>query len=78
MAGKVTEMSTVKQLLRLHESGVSNRQIAKDLSLDKDTVNDYVRKLKSGKMQTDELLCLEDPVLAGKFIAGTAAYTDTG
>ena len=33
MAGKVTEMSTVKQLLRLHESGVSNRQIAKDLSL---------------------------------------------
>jgi len=76
MAGKATEMSTVKQLLRLHESGVSNRQIAKDLSLDKGTVNEYVQKFKTGKMQSDELLCLEDPVLEGKFIAGTAAYTD--
>jgi len=76
MSGKVTKMSTIKQLLRLHESGVSNRQIAKDLSLNRGTVNDYVRKFTTGKMETEELLSLEDPVLEGKFIAGTAAYTD--
>ncbi|MDR0206257.1 MAG: IS21 family transposase [Bacteroidales bacterium] len=76
MAGKTTRMSKIKQLLRLHESGVSNRQIAKTLSLDRDTVNNYIRKLKSGGMQTKELLELEDPVLENKFIAGTAAYTD--
>ena len=76
MSGKVTKMSTIKQLLRLHESGVSNRQIAKDLRLNRGTVNDYVRKFTTGKMETEELLSLEDPVLEGKFIAGTAAYTD--
>jgi transposase len=76
MAGKATEMSKIKQLLQLHESGVSNRQIAKTLCLNKETVNDYVRKLKKGGMRTGELLELEEPILEGKFIAGTAAYTD--
>ncbi|MDR0207516.1 MAG: IS21 family transposase [Bacteroidales bacterium] len=69
-------MSTIKQLLRLHESGVSNRRIAKTLGLNRDTVNNYIRKLKTGQMQTEELLELDEPVLKGKFIAGTAAYTD--
>lgn len=76
MAGKVTSMSKIKQLLQLHASGVSNRGIAKGLGLDKGTVNAYIRKLQTGKLQTEELLKLDDPVLEGKFIAGTAAYTD--
>jgi transposase len=76
MAGKVTAMSKVKQLLQLHESGLSNRRIAKSLSLDRETVNSYVRKLKSSNMPTIELLGLDEPVLEGKFLAGTAAYTD--
>jgi transposase len=76
MAGKVTEMSKIKQLLLLHESGVSNRQIANELGINRETVNTYVNKLKSGEMQIDELLKLDEPVLEGKFIAGTAAYTD--
>jgi transposase len=76
MAGKITDMSKIKQLLQLHESGLSNRRIANDLSLDRDTVNNYVRKFKSGNLPTEELLALEDPVLESKFIAGTAAYTD--
>jgi len=76
MAGKATEMSTIKQLLRLHESGVSNRQIAKTLGINRETVNNYIHKLEMGEMQTEELLGLDEPVLEGKFIAGTAAYTD--
>ena len=76
MAGKVTEMSKIKQLIQLHESGVSNRRISKALSLDRETVNQYVRKMKAGNMLSVELIELEDPVLEGKFIAGTAAYTD--
>jgi transposase len=76
MSGKTTKMSKIKQLLRLHESGVSNRQIAKALGLDRETVNNYIRKFKAGEMQTGELLELDDPVLESKFIAGTAAYTD--
>jgi transposase len=69
-------MSTIKQLIQLHESGVSNRRIAKALSIDRETVNNYIRKMKAGNMQTVELLELEEPVPEGKFIAGTAAYTD--
>jgi len=76
MAGKVTEMSKIKQLIQLHESGVSNRRIAKALSIDRETVNNYVRKMKSVNMQSSDLLALEEPVLEGKFMAGTAAYTD--
>jgi transposase len=76
MAGKVTEMSKIKQLIQLHESGVSNRRIAEALSLDRETVNTYIRKMKASNMPTVELMELEEPVLEGKFMAGTAAYTD--
>ncbi|GHS92095.1 transposase [Bacteroidia bacterium] len=76
MSGKVTKMSKIKQLVQLHQSGVSNRQIAKTLGLYKETVNEYVRKLKTGILQPEELLSLEEPVLAGKFMSGTPAYLD--
>ena len=76
MSGKSTAMSKIKQLVQLHESGMSNRRIAKTLGLYKGTVNDYVRKLKSDGMQAEALLALEDPVLEGRFMAGTAAYLD--
>jgi len=76
MAGKVTEMSRIKHLLRLHASGTSNRRIAETLGLNRETVNNYIRKLETGGMATEALLEMDDPVLEGKFIAGTAAYTD--
>ncbi|GHT15922.1 putative transposase y4uI [Bacteroidia bacterium] len=76
MSGKVTKMSKIKQLLQLHQSGVSNRRIAKTLGLYKETVNEYVRKLKTSAMQAEELLALEEPVLEGKFMSGTPAYLD--
>jgi transposase len=76
MAGKLTSMSKIKQLIQLHESGVSNRQIALTLGLNKGTVNDYVRKLKSVGMQSGDPLQLDEPVPEGKFTAGTAAFTD--
>ncbi|GHU73660.1 hypothetical protein FACS189413_18250 [Bacteroidia bacterium] len=66
MSGKVTKMSKIKQLLQLHQSGVSNRRIAKTLGLYKETVNEYVRKLKTSAMQAEELLALEEPVLGKK------------
>ena len=42
MAGKITEMSKLKQILQLHESGVSNRSIASQLGIYKETVNKYI------------------------------------
>jgi len=76
MAGKVTDMSKIKQLIQLHESGMSNRRISEALSIDRGTVSSYVNKMKAGNMESDALMELDEPVLEGKFIAGTAAYTD--
>jgi transposase len=76
MSGKVTNMSKIKQLIMMHQSGKSNRRIAQKLSMNKETVNAYIRKIKSCGIEIEALLKFEDPVLEGKFIAGTAAYTD--
>jgi len=47
MSGIATQMSKIKQLLLLHRQGVSNRGISRELELDKETVNSYVRKIKA-------------------------------
>jgi transposase len=76
MSGTVTRMSRIKQLLLMHRQGVSNRGIAQELCLDKETVNTYVRKVKAHSFSVDDLVALDDPILEGKFTAGTAAYTE--
>jgi hypothetical protein len=76
MSGKVTGTSMIKQLLQLHKAGKSNRYIARELGMDKETVNTYVRIIKANNYDIDELLELEDPVLESKFKSGSAAYTD--
>lgn len=76
MAGKSVDMSKIKQVLLLSEDGKSNRQIAKDLDINKETVNNYVRFLRSETLSLKELLKLEDPELEARFRAGNPAYTD--
>ena len=76
MAGKSTNMSRIKQVLQLSENGVSNRQIAKDLDINKETVNNYVRFFGSDPLSLKEVLKLEDPELEARFRAGNPAYTD--
>ena len=36
MAGNIIDMSMIKQLLQLKKSGLSNRQIVKDLRISRD------------------------------------------
>lgn len=76
MSGKLTNMSTIKQLLQMHQQGMTNRRISRDLGLDKETVNVYIRKLKSSGLKIEYLLQLDDPVLASKFTSGSAAYPE--
>ena len=56
MSGKVTGMSMIKQLLQLYSRGLSNRAIARELGLDKETVNGYVRKIKANNFDIEALL----------------------
>ncbi len=76
MAGKVKRMSTIKQLLQLHVSGLSNRQIGQQLNMYKGTVNAYVQKIRTDTLTPQQLLELDDPVLEKRFHAGSPAYTD--
>ena len=76
MAGTIIRMSKIKQVLRLHIDGVSNRRIAKELRLYKGTVNDYINKVKSNGFEIEALLQLEEPELEKKFSAGNPAYTE--
>lgn len=76
MSGKVTGMSTIKQLLRLHKDGLSIRKISRELKLNRATVTSYIDKLNLHGFDIDELLGLDDPVLESRFIAGHAAYLE--
>ena len=76
MAGKPVDMSKIKQVLQLSGNGTSNRQISKDLGINKETVNNYVRFFKSDSLTLKEALKLEDPELEARFRAGNPAYTD--
>lgn len=76
MAGKTKEMSRIKQVLRQHLDGVSNRRIAINPGLNKETVNKYVRKGNKDNMKVIELLELDDPVLDHRMTGGNPAYVD--
>ncbi len=67
-------MSTIKQLIQLHLAGVSNRQIAKQLGIYKNTVNKYIRTLSLDPLSCQDLLTLDDPVLERRLHAGSPAY----
>jgi transposase len=76
MAGKTKEMSSIKQVLRFHLEGYSNRSIATVLGIDKGTVNKYLQRAKADCMQYEELLSLDDPVLEHRLTGGSPAYPD--
>ena len=77
MSGKTKRMNRIKQLLRLHLDGTSNRAIAVSLDMNKETVNRYVALAKSDNMDIKELLLLDDPVLEYRMNGGNPAYPDS-
>lgn len=76
MAGKITEMSKLKQVLQLHENGVSNCSIASQLGIYKETVNKYIRQFKTLSVSVKELLEKDEPELECLFNGGAPAYAD--
>jgi len=76
MAGKCKEMSKIKQVIRLHKEGMSNRAIARVLGLYKGTVNKYIKIADADALGTDALCRLDDPVLEKRLCGGNPAYSD--
>lgn len=76
MAGRVKDMSLIKQVLQLKQLGESNRGISRKLPIDKETVNGYIKTMTDNGWNIDELLKKDDPELERMFHAGSPAYSD--
>ena len=76
MAGTVKDMSLIKQVLQLKQLGESNRGISRKLSINKETVNSYVKTMRANGWIINDLLRKEDPELERLFHAGSPAYSD--
>lgn len=76
MAGKPKPMSQIKQLIRLHEQAKPVKFIARSLSMSKNTVKAYIRKIGLSQKAVGDLLALDDPELEACLHAGNPAYKD--
>ena len=77
MAGKCKEMNKIKQALRLHLDGETNRSIGRKLDLYKGTVNKYVNMAKACGIPIPELLAMEEPEIERVLTGGNPAYSDS-
>ena len=69
MSGITIEMSKVKQIIRMYESGVCKKEIARRLSISKNTVKDYIKKINAQDVSIPEILSKETPELERLFIS---------
>lgn len=65
MAGTTKDMSLIKQVLQLKQTGESNRGVSRKLPIDKETVNGYVNTVKANGWNISDLLEIDDPELEG-------------
>ena len=67
MSGTPIEMSKVKHVIRMYESGVPKKEIARRLGISKNTVKEYIKKTEEKNLSPPELLEKEAPELEGMF-----------
>ena len=73
MAGKLIEMSHLKQILRLHIQGVPLKRICEATQIARNTVRKYVRQLEKTERSVEELLALPDEELYG-LLSGSVVH----
>lgn len=77
MTGKIIEMNKIKRVLISHRNHISNRRIAKTVRVNKEAVNDYVRKAEAVGTGLDELIRHDEPELEFRLNSSNAAYSDS-
>ena len=75
MANKLDPMD-LKQILSLHNDGVSNRQIGGLLGISRNTVNNYIKLARASDYSIEELLAMEPHQLEELFTAHTTLITN--
>ena len=76
MSNKNIYMGKIKQILLQDKAGVSQRQIARNLGVNRETVGKYIKAAKADIMGVDGLLGLDETELERRLNGGTAAYSD--
>lgn len=66
----------LKQIISLHQDGVSNRKIAGILGISRNTVNTYIKRFKGSGYALDELLSFDPSKLEELFTYKTTLDTD--
>lgn len=74
MAGKITRMGLIKQLLQLHQNGTAVKAMARILGISKNTVKNYLAKLEALGLDYKRLLAMDDAPLEALFHSGNPAY----
>ena len=77
MAGKCKEMNKIKQALRFHLDGESNRSIGRKLDLYKGIVNKYITLAESCGILIPVFLSMEEPKIERMLTGGNPAYSDS-
>lgn len=78
MANKSLTMLQIRRLLQVLDSGLSRRQIAKQLSISRNTVDAYCQRFKSSGKSIGELLDLPDEGLSELVFDNTATSRKDG
>lgn len=76
MAGKPRPMSQIKQMIMLYQQGYAIKAIARSLSINNNTVKSYLYKIDEAKLNMNDVLAVDDPVLEGLLHSGNPAYRD--
>jgi transposase len=64
MANKTKNMLQIRRMLQLLESGISNRQVAKQTGISRNTVDYYVKRFRASELSFSELLAFDDQQLS--------------
>lgn len=75
MANKLDPMD-LKQIIQLHEDGSSNRNIARVLSISRNTVNNYIRLFKASEYSLTDLLNFDSATLNKLFPGHTTIQNE--
>ncbi len=67
MAGKLTNMNVIKQIIRLSQNGESKQEIATTLKISRNTVKKYLQLIQTNGWHSDMLLLMEDRKLEDLF-----------
>lgn len=67
----ILDLMEIKQILRLHSNGLSNRRISETLGIHRNTINTYVKLFRSSKLISEAVFAMDNHELSKLFAGHT-------